>query len=165
MRRFFGTPVVDYLPAFVLFIIAVIYLVTGYGYTPQVRAFPVSVGWAAIVLVLLDITARTHTAAGETLTRWFNPAALPKNEEARPQYARAKEISAVLWAAGFAALIVLGGFLVAVPVYVFASMRLRGKRPLWFCLVIGAAATLFIWALFTQLLQIELYPGMLFPEV
>lgn len=165
MKRFFGTPAVDYLPALALFIIAVIYLVTAYGYTPQARAFPVSVAWATLVLVALDVVARTHTPVGETLTRWFNPAALPKNEEARPHYPRGKQIAAVLWAVAFVALIVVAGFLAAVPIYVFASMRLRGRRPLWLCLLVSVVATAFIWALFTQLLEIELYPGMLFSEV
>ena len=162
MRSIFGTPVIDYVPAIALFIIAVIYLVTGYGYTPQARAFPVSVAWAAIVLAAMDLLSRTHTALGETLMRWFNPAAA--KAESHQHHPLLKQVSAVLLTGAFIALIVVIGFLYAIPVYVFASLYLRGRRPLLLSLLVSAGITIFIWALFTQLLKIELYPGLLFSE-
>jgi hypothetical protein len=165
VKRFLGTPVIAYLPAAALLVVAVIYLVTAYSYTAQARAFPMSVAWATIVLVALDFVSRTHTAIGEKLTRWFNPAAAPGQAETRPHQLSGKQIAAVLWMAGFVILIVGIGFLYAVPIYVFASMRFRGGRPLWLCLLVSAAITLFIWLLFTQVLKLELYPGLLFSAV
>ena len=162
MKRFLGTPLIDYLPAIALFAVAVIYLVTGYGYTPQARQFPIIVAWAAIVLVALDFISRTRTPVGEALMRWFNPSASPGKAEARAHYPASKQIAAVLWTAGFVTLIVLIGFLYAVPIYVFASMYVRGRRPLLLCLVVSATATLFIYLIFEQLLELELYPGILF---
>jgi hypothetical protein len=162
VKPILGTPAIDYVPAIALFIIAVIYLVTGYGYTPQARAFPVSVAWAAIVLAIMDVISRTHTPLGETLMRWFNPAAA--KAESQQHHPLMKQLSAVLMAAAFVALIVVIGFLYAIPVYVFASLYLRGRRPLLLSVAVSAGITLFIWALFTQLLKIELYPGMLFSE-
>lgn len=165
MKRFLGTPIIDYLPALALLAIALVYLATGYTYAAQARAFPVSVAWATVVLVALDLISRTQTGIGETLTRWFNPATAPGKSETRPHYPALKQIFAVLWAAAFVLLIVLIGFLYAVPIYVFASLYLRGRRPVLLSLLVSAAVTLFIWALFSQLLQLELYPGMLFSEV
>jgi hypothetical protein len=164
VKRFLGTPLIDYLPAFALLVIAIAYLATGYSYTPQARAFPVSVAWATIVLVALDITSRTHTALGETLTRLFNPAASAGHDEKRPAYPAWKQISAVLWATGFVVLILLIGFLYAIPIYVFASTYFRGRKRLLLCLLVSAGVTLFIWLLFTQVLKLELYPGVLFSE-
>jgi hypothetical protein len=165
VKRIFGTSFVDYLPAAILFVLAAIYLVTGYTYEPEARAFPVTVGWAALLLAAVDIVARTDTAIGLSITRRFNPAAAPENAEKHAHYSLGKQVAAVAWAAGFVALFVTIGILYAVPLYVFASMRLRGKRPLWMCLLAAAGITLFIYLLFVQLLQIELYPGLLFAEV
>lgn len=165
MKRLFGTPLIDYLPAIALFLMAVGYLLTGYSYPPAARAFPISVAWVTIVFVLLDFISRTQTPAGQALTRWLNPAALTGHAEGRPQYPASKQIYAALWVAGFVILIVLIGFLYAVPLYVFASMYFRGRRSVLLCLSVSVAVTLFIWLLFSQLLQLELYPGMLFNEV
>jgi hypothetical protein len=165
VKRLFGTPLIDYLPALALLVLALVYLATGYAYTPQARAFPVTVGWATIVLVVLDIVSRTQTGIGETLTRWFNPAAKIAHDEKRPTYPALKQISAVLWAAGFVVLIVLIGFIYAIPIYVIASMYFRGRKPLVLSVLVSAGVILFIWLLFTQLLKIELYPGILFSEI
>jgi hypothetical protein len=161
VKPILGTPAFDYVPALALFIIAVIYLVTGYGYTPQARAFPVAVAWAAIVFSVIDVISRTHTAIGETLMRWLNPAAA--KADSQQHYPLMKQLTAVLLAAAFVALIVVIGFLYAIPIYVFASLYLR-RRPLLLSVLVSAGVTLFIWALFTQLLKIELYPGILFSE-
>lgn len=162
MKQFFGTPVIDYIPAAVLFVVAAIYLATGYTYTADARAFPSVVGWASLLLAALDIVARTQTPIGIAITAKLNPAASPNKAEKHAHYPALKQVAAVAWALGFVAALVLIGILYAVPLYVFASMRLRGKRPLLLCLIVAAGATLFIYLMFVQLLQIELYPGLLF---
>ena len=162
MKRFFGTPIVDYLPAFGLFVLAAIYLVTGYTYPPEARGFPLVVGWAGLLLSALDIAARTQTPVGIAITRKLNPAAAPEKADAHVHYPLAKQIAAVLWAFGFVAAFLLIGVLYAVPAYVFASMRVRGRRPWLLCAIVAAGATLFIYLMFVQLLGIELYPGLLF---
>ena len=165
MKRVFGTPIVDYLPTLGLLILTVMYLVTGYGYAAEARAFPVTVAWLAIALTVLDLISRTKTPAGEALTRWLNPSASAGKIEGQTHYALSKQIAAVAWPLGFVALIVLTGFLVAVPIFVMASMYFRGKRRLIVCVPVSAAATLFVWFLFAQVLELELYPGVLFSDL
>jgi hypothetical protein len=46
-----------------------------------------------------------------------------------------------------------------------ASMYFRGRLNLLLCVVVSAAATGCIWALFTQVLELELYPGVLFSDL
>lgn len=162
MKRLFGTPLKDYAPALALLVITLVYLVTAYTYQPQARAFPVAVAWVMLVLVALDIASRTKTPVGEKLIRWFNPAAAPDKLEKQPHYPLAKQFAAVAWMGGFVALMVLIGILFAVPVYVFASMYIRGKRPLWLCALVAASVTLVIYGIFNWLLQLQLYPGILF---
>jgi hypothetical protein len=162
--KILGTPLVEYLPALALLVLTAIYLATGYGYTPESRAFPITVGWAALLLGIVDIVSRTQTPIGHAIVRRLNPAAAPEKADAHPHYPVGKQIQAVLWALGFVALIATIGILYAVPAYVFASLLLRGRRSLLTCLVTAAGVTLFVYLLFVQLLMIELYPGMLFAD-
>jgi Tripartite tricarboxylate transporter TctB family len=162
VRRVFGTPLRDYLPALVLFVLAALYLVTAYGYTPEARQFPLIVGWAALVLVAFDFVSRTRTPIGEAITRWFNPSTSPGKADAQAAHATGKQVAAILWIAGFVILIVAIGFVLAIPLYVFAAMAIRGRRSLLLCAIVSAAAVLFVYLTFVWLLELELYPGMVF---
>lgn len=68
----------------------------------------------------------------------------------------------MLWLVLFAALIVLVGILAAVPAYLFAALRWRGGRSYRACALGAAGVTLFVWLLFSVVLRIALYPGLLF---
>ena len=162
MRRVFGTPITDYMPALGLLIITAIYLATAYDYSPDARAVPAGVAWVMLALVLLDLISRTQTGVGTALMHWLNPAGDAAKQEGVKHYPLLKQLGAVLWVAGFAAALVLIGILYAVPLYVFSSLYFQGRRPLLVCLGISAAATAMIWLLFAVVLRLELYPGILF---
>lgn len=162
MRRVLGTPLGAYLPAFLLLVLTSAYLAIAYRYKPDSRAMPVAVAWAMIALLGVDLAARTRTRPGERLIRWLNPAADPEKAARQKSYPARKQIAAMLWILGFAAALVLMGVLYAVPLYVFAAMRLRGRRSYRVCLAGAGGATLAIWLLFSVLLRLELFPGLLF---
>jgi hypothetical protein len=162
MTRLFGTPVVEYLPALALWIATAGYLATAYGYGPDSRIVPVLVAWSMLALLALDLASRTSTRLGRALTRWLNPAADPAKGAAPAHYPVSRQVAAVLWLAGFTAALLLIGVLYAVPLYVFTSMRLRGRRPYLVSISGGAGAALFVWLLFVALLRLQLYPGLLF---
>ncbi len=153
-----GSPLRQYLPALGLLAATAAYLWIGYGYKPEVRAFPVGVGWVMMALLALDLAARTGTRPGRALRRWLNPAA----DTDRTVLPLGRQLAAVLWVAGFAALLLLVGVLAAVPIFVFGSLRQRARRGLAACLGAAAGATLFVWVLFSVLLRLALYPGLLF---
>jgi hypothetical protein len=165
VKHVLGTPVSDYLPAASLLVITIFYLVTAYTYAPDARAVPAGVAWVMLVLVILDLVSRTRTAAGMTLMHWLNPAGDADKMRDHKRYPALQQIAAVLWIAGFAAAMVLIGILYAVPLYVFASLFFRGRRPLWLAAGIAAAATAMIWLLFVAVLGLELYPGVLFSGI
>jgi hypothetical protein len=165
VKRVLGTPVSEYLPAAALFIVTIVYLITAYGYSPIARAVPAGVAWAMLVLVVLDLVSRTRTKLGTTLMHWLNPAGEAAKHEGDIRYPALKQLGAVLWVGAFAVLMVLIGILYAVPVYVFGSLFLRGRRSLLLSGVVAAGATLMIWILFDLVLQLELYPGVLFSDL
>ena len=162
MKRVLGTPLVEYVPALVMVGMTIVYLAVAYSYTEQARLFPVPVGWLMLLLLGLDLVSRTKTPAGETLTRWLNPAA--ENEEAEPRFPILRQLSALFWLAFFTAALVLIGIMYAVPLYVFGSMRFHGRKSYLTSLVTAAAVTAFTWLLFAFALQVELYPGALFSD-
>jgi hypothetical protein len=162
VKQVFGTPVTDYMPAMGLLVLTIAYLATAYNYSPDARAVPAGVAWVMLVLVILDLVSRTRTQIGTTLMHWLNPAGDPDKMKEHKRYPALKQIGAVLWIAGFAAAMVFIGILYAVPLYVFASLYFRGRRPLLLAAGVSAAATVAIWLLFVAVLGLELYPGMLF---
>lgn len=162
MKRVLGTPVTGYMPALGLLAVTAIYLVTAYQYSPDARAVPAGVAWVMMILVSLDLASRTRTKIGAALMHWLNPAGDADKQDAVKHYPVLKQIVAVAWIAGFAAAMLLIGILYAVPLYVFSSLLIQGRRPLLVCVGFAAAATLMIWLLFDVVLSLELYPGILF---
>lgn len=156
MRRLFGTGARDSFFALGLLIFTLAYLALDYTYRPALRTVPAIVAWIVIVLLVLDLASRTETPLGRALRRHISAAA--------PQtpYPVMRQITAVLWIAGFAAALVAIGVMFAVPLFVFAFMRFRGGRPVWASLLGGVGVALFVWLLFVLLLRLELHPGLVF---
>jgi hypothetical protein len=156
MQRAPAKTLADITPALGLLIITIAYLTVAYQYSPASRAFPVMVAWWMIVLLALDLVARTPTKVGRAVTRWLNPASA-----AETTHINRHDLVAMLWVAGFVATLVIVGVPSAVLLFVFASARWRGKRSYAFSFLLAVATMMVIWLLFTQLLRIELYPGLL----
>ena len=151
MRRLRG----DQLFPAVLLIFAALYLALDLTYKPNLRAAPGMVATIIILLLVIDVLSRLDTPLGRALRARLNP---PAEHAFHPA---ARELEAMLWVASFAAALMVLGILFGVPVFVFAFMRLRGRRPIWAALAGSAAMMLFIWLLFAQLLRLELYPGLI----
>jgi len=157
MPRVLGTSITNCAPPLALLVLSLAYLIVAYQYPPTSRVFPVMVAWAMLGLVGLDLVSRTQTRAGRVVVRWLNPASTAPRGDA--PLAR-RELAAILSVAGFVAGLVLIGILYAIPLFVFTSVRWRGKRSYVVSLGVAAATTLFIWLLFARLLRIELYAGL-----
>ncbi len=162
MKRVFGAPLVEYLPALGLLAVTAGYLVQAYTYAPESRLVPAGVAWVMIAFLALDLAARSRTHLGDVVNRWLSSAASSrgtlKDDDARPL---GRQVAAVLWVAGFTLALALIGILAAVPLYVIASLRWRGRRPYGLCLAVSAGTAVLIWLLFAVVLRIDLYPGLL----
>jgi len=78
-----------------------------------------------------------------------------------PITARKRTLSLFLWVLGFFALIPLVGFLIAVPLFIFLSLKLEGKESWLVSIVLTACCWLFMEGLFNRLLHIPFAPGWL----
>ncbi len=138
-----------------------LYLALAYSYKPEVRAFPAGVAWVMLVLLSLDLASRTQTRVGvhEDIAR----GSIRRCNVRRPTAPGAEaDQHRYFGSAGFAALMVAIGILAAVPVYVFAAMRWHGRRSYRACVAVAGGATLFVWLLFSVVLRLALYPGLVF---
>ena len=158
MKTVFGTPLIEYIPAAALGVVTIVFLATAYTYPAEARAFPAVIGWVVIMLVALDIVSRSETVVGRAFKSALNPGSVAP----AATYSLRDQAGAILWLAALAALLVAAGVLVAIPLYLFASLRFRGRKSLITSLWIAAAATGGIWLLFTEVLRVELYRGYFF---
>lgn len=125
------------------------------------REFPTLVSASAAVLCILDVIAHTDTAIGRSLA--FMLSGDLEASEAAPAQRFSLEAMAIAWIAGATALIVLAGFLIAIPVYVFGYMVLYARRSPRDGAIAALATTVCIWGGFELLLSYELYRGVLAP--
>ena len=78
-----------------------------------------------------------------------------------PITARNRTLSLFLWVLGFFALIPLIGFLLAVPLFIFLSLKFQGKEGWLVSILLTACCWLFMEGLFDRLLHIPFAPGWL----
>ena len=153
MKRFLPS---DSLFAAGLLIFTLGYLALDFTYKPALRTVPGLVASIMAIFLVLDLASRSDTAWGLALKRRLNT--VPD----RPDYPALRQFESIGWVAGFAAALVLIGILAAVPLFVFAFLRWRGKLGIPASMLGGAGATLFVWLLFALMLRLTLYPGLIF---
>jgi hypothetical protein len=157
MRNLFGRPVSDYLFSAALAASASAFLLTAWGYPRDARAFPAAVAFLLLVLSALDLVGLTNTAAGKIILKSLNPTI----KEQMKAEAVSRQAAAVLSLAGLAAALVLLGLEIAVPLYLFISLRFRARRSWASCLAITAGVSATMWLLFVAALRLDLYRGYL----
>lgn len=145
-----------------LLALTVVFMVLSYDYAPKVRLFPLLVGYASLVLCLLDLIGHTDTALGLAVKTVFSGTTAGEGAPA-PQGAPAvrRQAAAMAWMAGLTTGIYLVGFLGIVPVYVFLSMYFQGRKSIKACAYGAVATTAFVWLVFELLLRYELYRGVI----
>ena len=155
MKNLFGRPVSHYLLSAGLGVLAAAFLAAAWAYPQDARAFPAAIAFVLLALTGLDLFALTNTAAGETIRRLFNPT-IKTRASSEPV---SREVAAVLSLAGLVAALVLLGIAIAVPLYLFVSLRFRARRSWASSFVIAAGLTVAMWLLFVAALRLELYRG------
>jgi len=122
--------------------------------------FPALVSTVAVILCLLDILAHTDSRLGRRLAMVLSGTL---DATSAPTHSVNRELIAIAWLVGATALMVVAGFLVAIPVYVFGYMLLYARRSVRAGAIAAVATTVCIWVGFELLLRYELYRGLLAP--
>ena len=144
--------------ALLILVIAISVLITAYSYSGGSGIFPRFIGWIFIGLTmtecLVQLRAIMSTPATEKNTIASNTHLLREKV--------LKEIKGFLWIGVFLVLLYLTGFLIGIPLYIFAFLRLVAEKSYKQCTIISAVATLSVYILFIELLQYRLFQGVLF---
>ncbi len=135
---------------------AISVLVTAYDYRGGSGIFPRFIGWIFIGLTLIEcvVQLKSMNKSGQESLFSFS--------FARPDEKVIKELKGILWIGVVIVSLYLLGFLVGIPLYVFAFLRLSAGRSYKQSLLLSAGATGFIYLLFIELLQYRLYQGLIF---
>jgi Kef-type K+ transport system membrane component KefB len=61
--------------------------------------------------------------------------------------------------------IFLVGFLIALPIWIFSYVRLRGKRPWRYAFLTAIIVWCFVYGFFVKIMGAELFKGLLFGDM
>jgi len=142
--------------AILVLIFAIAVLITAFDYRGGSGIFPRFIGWIFVGLTLIECLAQLKSliSSGQGNLFTFNVT--------KPAEKVIKEIKGILWIGFLLIALYLGGFLVGIPVYIFAFLRMSSGRSYKQSLLLSAGATGFIYLLFIELLQYRLYQGLIF---
>ena len=124
------------------------------------RQFPLLVSGVGIVLTVLDVIAHTETGIGRRIGLVLSGSAHMADEGLSVGIRR--ELIVMLWIVVATTLMMLFGFVVGIPAFVFGYSMLHARRTLRQSAIAAIATVFAIWIGFELLLNYELYPGLLF---
>ena len=118
--------------------------------------FPLAISIPLVALaaaqLILDLFRKAEAANGPALDLEFSA-------EVAPEVARRRVAAIFAWIAGFILLVLLVGFPIAVPLFVFSYLTIERAAQWWLSLVLTAAAWGFFYGLFQRLLQMPFEEG------
>lgn len=142
--------------ALLILLMSIALLVTAYDYRGGSGVFPRFIGWIFLVLTLAECVIQA-----KRLFSGKAPSADPESVNGLGPDIK-KELRGFFWIAFFLASLYIGGFLVGIPLYIFAFLRLSAGRSYRQCIIMSVSATVFVYVLFIQLLEYRLYHGLFF---
>ena len=118
--------------------------------------FPLAMGIPLLLLALaqlfLDLRGKVEASDGPAMDLAFSA-------DVPPEVARRRTVAIFAWIAGFILLVLLLGFPVAVPLFMFSYLTLQSSAGWWLSLALTAAAWGFFHGLFERLLRLPFEPG------
>ena len=124
------------------------------------RQFPLLVSGVGIALTVLDVIAHTETDIGRRIGMVLSGPAHMIDDVLIVGIRR--ELIVMLWIVVATTLMMLFGFVVGIPAFVFGYSILHGRRTVRHGAIAAIATVFAIWIGFALLLNYELYPGLVF---
>jgi hypothetical protein len=148
----------------VVLAIGIIYLLWARAYPPELSAVPTLVAWLTIVLALIDAASQTETRVGRISRRVVGQQAAGEaaGEAKSPPPGWRAVVFSVLWPLSYVAAVIVAGFLLVTPVYIFLYMVLYGHQRMMMSAMSALITTGIIWLVFEFLFHYPLFPGIMF---
>jgi hypothetical protein len=145
------------LPSIAALLFVVAYLVVGFVTLDETtRRVPLLAGMVTLVLLAIDI-ARVVSRGGARSGSWVVEGGGVKAPESP-----GREYAAILLVAAGVAGIYLLGFLISIPLYLFASIAFLGRQSLRLATVVSLLTSLAVYLVFEVALDYQLFAGILF---
>lgn len=138
--------------------VAVVVLATAHTYSPSSGLFPKFIGWIFLGLALIEVSVQMKSFFA--LRRRPAPDAVSDHAAGIGRDVL-RELKGFLWLGSLLAVLYLAGFLVAIPLFIFAFLRISGGKSMLECSLVSVLATAIIYLLFVRLLDYRLYSGIL----
>jgi len=111
-----------------------------------------------LVLAVIELALNIWSIEGE---REGHAVDFQLTDTVEPALARKRTIAIMIWTVGFLSLILLVGFPLAVPIFVFAYLKIAGQEPWTLTIVLTAISWLSMEGLFIRLLHLPFPEGWL----
>ena len=145
------------LPSVATLFFVVAYLVAGYMTLDETtRYVPLMTGAVTFILLVIDII-RVIVRGGAQSGSW-----VVEGGGVNVPESRGREFAAVLLVAAGVGAIYLLGFIVAIPLYLFASIAFLGQQSIRVAAIVALLTSLVIYLVFEVMLDYQLFRGMLF---
>jgi hypothetical protein len=146
-------------PALATIAVSVAAMVMAADWPRKMALFPLSLGAALLVFsaaeLVLSLLTVERNAEGARVDFELSAALEPGM--------RSRQTLALFgWVIGFLVMIVLLGFLVAIPLFVLLCMRILGREPWPLCLSLSFSSWAFVYVLFDRFLHIPFPQAWLF---
>ncbi len=150
---------VHFLLAFSIAIVAGYALYASIDWPFRTALFPRMIGVPLLLLALIEMAL---SAFGTEKEREGHAVDFELTTEVDPSVARRRTFTILAWTFGFFALILLVGFPLGVPVFVFCYLKLAGKEGWGLALVLTVLSWLLMEGLFDRLLHLPFPKGWIF---
>lgn len=120
-----------------------------WGYPPNARFMPLVIGIPGIVLCLGQLVLDARPERGEA----------PEEQQGAPLPRRELAMFGSFF--GLVAGVVLFGFWLTIPAFVFLFLVLHERERLWFALLLAAAGTAAFYLVFERMMSIGVHEGLL----
>ena len=116
----------------------------------------------AVPMLLLAALELALSFGSPAINRGGHAVEFQLTDSVEPALARKRTIAIMLWTLGFLVLIVLVGFPLAVPIFVFVYLKLAGGESWTLTIVLTAMSWFFMEAFFIRLLHLPFPVGVVF---
>jgi len=120
---------------------------------PRVIALPIL--FLALIELALSVWSIEREREGHAVDFQFT-------DTVEPVLARKRTTAIILWTLGFLVIILLVGFPLAVPIFVFAYLKIAGREPWTLTIALTAISWIFMEGLFNRLLHLPFPEGWIF---
>ena len=146
-----------YFTIFFFFFISAM-VVLAFSYNKKAAFVPLVIGIPTVILILLELFRdRSPKIAALLETDVFETGKLqhPQKEAVQTAETKYKELYAILAVMGMLGLILLAGFLISIPVFVFCYILFFAREPWWKGLLLSAGTWVFVYLVFCELMEIQ----------